>query len=99
MPKLLNSWLALREIRVSGAEIALLGYSVIIVVSGILALLCSEFVGEYVYTMLLLLYPHRFPRLRRRRLLLPLQHLRLRPFPRRQFLSSRWPPGPGTPAP
>ena len=52
MPKLLNSWLALREIRVSGAEIALLGYSVIIVVSGILALLCSEFVGEYVYTML-----------------------------------------------
>ena len=48
----LNSWLALRGIRVPRAEIALLGYVVIIVVSSILALLCAAFVGEYAYIML-----------------------------------------------
>ena len=51
-PDLLNSRLALRRVRVSSADIALLGYCAVIVVSGIMALLWSEFVGEYAYSML-----------------------------------------------
>ena len=50
--KLLNSWLALRGIRVSKAAIAFRGYVVMIVVSGISALLWPAYVGECTYTML-----------------------------------------------
>ena len=51
-PKLLNRRLALRGVRVSSAEVALLGYCAIVLVSGIRALFCSECVGEYAYTVL-----------------------------------------------